>query len=263
MYYRVINNMYYIVLLRNGDFMKNLESVSITPLYQQLCDTLKEQIKAGKYKAGDKIPSEDQLSKMYKISRITVRNALQHLADENMLVKRKGKGTFVAEPVIIESMSAGNSFTKSCLQINAVPSTKIISMSKQHAGKKIAEILETSPEDFIICIKRLRLIDNMAAIFEVDYFTKDYDFLIQEDFTGTSLLEFIRKNTGIRAEGIEDIYEVRHASKEHAEYLDCKVGTPLLQVSQTVFMAEGKKLYYNEQYIRSDRYKYAIRSKIN
>ena len=242
--------------------MKNLNSDISTPLYQQLCDTLKEQITAGQYQAGDKIPSEDQLSKTYHISRITVRNALQHLADENVLVKKKGKGTYVAEQVRVESMSAGNSFIKSCLQMNAVPSTKVISLAKEPAGKKIAGILAVAPDDFVICIKRLRLIDGIAAIFEVDYFREDYNFLLQEDFRDTPLLEFLRKHTGIRATRMEDIYEVRHATKEHAGYLDCKVSSPLLQVSQTVFMDGEQKLYYNEQYIRSDRYKYATRSVI-
>lgn len=240
--------------------MMNLESNSATPLYQQLYDTLSEQINAGKYQAGDKIPSEDQLSKMFKVSRITVRSALKHLVDDNVLIKKKGKGTFVAIPVRVESMSAGNSFTKSCIQINAVPSTKMISMSKQQADRKIERIFGIEPNEFVICMKRLRLIDGVAAIFEIDYFTKDFDFLIQEDFNGELLMEFIRKNTGIRAASTEDTYEVRHASKEHAEHLDCKVGTPLLQVSQTVFRENGKKLYYDEQYIRSDRYKYAMRS---
>lgn len=242
--------------------MKNLNSDISTPLYQQLCDTLKEQIKTGQYKAGDKIPSEEQLSRLYQISRITVRNALQHLVDEDILLKKKGKGTYVAEQVRVESMSAGNSFIKSCLQMNAVPSTKIVSLSKELAHKKVADILEIEPGDFVICIKRLRLIDGIPAIFETDYFRKGFDFLFRYDFGDTPLLEYIQQHTGIRAVSMEDIYEVRHATREHAEYLECKVSTPLLLVSQTVYIEERQKLYYNEQCIRSDRYKYATRSQI-
>lgn len=243
--------------------MKNLNSEISTPLYQQLCDTLKEQIKSGQYQAGDKIPSEEQLSKIYNISRITVRNALQNLVDENILLKKRGKGTYVAEQVRVESMYAGNSFTKSCLQINAVPSTKLISLSKEPAGKKISGVFGIEPDEFIICIKRLRLIDGMAAIYEVDYFKQAFDFLLQGEFEGVLLMEYIRRHTGIQAASIEDIYEVSHAAKEYGQYLDCKIGTPLLQVNQTVFTEDGSKLYYNEQYIRSDRYKYAMRSILN
>lgn len=243
--------------------MEKLKTEISTPLYQQLCDTLKEQIKSGLYKEGDKIPSEDQLSKLYEISRITVRNALQHLVDENVLIKKKGKGTFVATSVRVESMSAGNSFTKSCLQINAVPSTKVISQSKEPAEKKVATILDLEAEEKIICIKRLRLIDDIPAIFEVDYFHQSFDFLLQNDFSGTPLLEVIFRNTGIKAARIEDIYEVKHATKEHVKYLKCTISTPLLRVSQTIFKEDGQKLYYNEQYICSDRYKYATRSEIN
>jgi len=243
--------------------MEKLKNDIAIPLYEQLCDTLKEQIKSGLYREGDKIPSEEQLSKTYEISRITVRNALQHLVDEDVLIKKKGKGTFVATAVRVESMNAGNSFTKSCLQINAVPSTKLISQSKEPAEKRIAAILDSEPEEKVICIKRLRLIDDVPAIFEIDYFKQNFDFLLQEDFSGSPLLEVILRNTGIRATSMEDIYEVKHATKEHVKHLKCKIGTPLLLVSQTIFREEDQKLYYNEQYICSERYKYATRSAIN
>jgi len=242
--------------------MENIKSEIGAPLYQQLSDTIKEQIRTGQYQAGDKIPSESQLSELYSISRITVRNALQHLVDEHILIKKKGKGTYVAQLVRVEEMSAGNSFTRSCEMMGAVPSTRLISLAKEPADKKIAEFIGIQPDEMIICIKRLRLIDDMAAIFEVDYFKKEFDILLRDDFDGNSLLMYLREKTGHRAARTEDLFDIRYATKEHAKYLECTASFPLLCVSQKVFGEDSELMYFNEQYIRSDRYKYAVRTTV-
>ena len=103
--------------------MKLLNSDIAIPLYQQLYDLLLDQIRSGVYPPGSKIPSEEELCKTYDLSRVTVRNALGRLVDDNILVKRHGKGTFVATPVFTESAYANGSFTKSCEQMGATPST--------------------------------------------------------------------------------------------------------------------------------------------
>ena len=106
--------------------MKLLNSDIAIPLYQQLYDLLLDQIRSGVYPSGSKIPSEEELCKTYDLSRVTVRNALGRLVDDNILVKRHGKGTFVATPVFTESAYANGSFTKSCEQMGATPSTQVV-----------------------------------------------------------------------------------------------------------------------------------------
>ena len=66
-----------------------------TPLYMQLKEAIKAAIKDGTYPDNEKIPTEIELSEHYKVSRITVRRAVEELCQENYLVKRQGKGTFV------------------------------------------------------------------------------------------------------------------------------------------------------------------------
>ena len=69
---------------------------SATPLYQQLVDSIKEQILSGKIKEGDKLMTEQEFSEAYNVSRITVRKAMEMLSDEGIVVKKQGIGTFVA-----------------------------------------------------------------------------------------------------------------------------------------------------------------------
>ena len=121
--------------------MNSLSNNVSTPLYKQLYDEILSKINSGEYKIGDKIPSESMLSEIYGISRITVRNAIQKLCDDKILVKKHGKGTFVSMPVYIESISSEGSFTKSCIQMGKIPSTKVVEKGLKKSGKDIAKSL--------------------------------------------------------------------------------------------------------------------------
>lgn len=240
----------------------DLEINSFIPLYQQLYDNIRKQISAGIYKPGEKIPSEGDLCKEFNVSRITVRNALDELVKEDILFKKRGKGTYVTIPERIEATCAGNSFTNSCHRINAKPSTKIISTSVEKANKYASEALNIKQEDKVICIKRLRLIDDVPVIFEVDYFRIDYMFLLKEELEDKSLMEVISKNISTPPKRVEDIFEVKYSNKEYSNYLKCASNMPLLKVRQLVYTENNDVLYYNEQHIRSDKYKYAVSAQI-
>ena len=138
--------------------MSKLDSNSMSPLYQQLHDIILRKIQEEEYKVGDKIPSEEQIMDIYGVSRVTVRNAIKLLVEENVLVKKHGKGTFVAMPVYVETMSAGGSFSESGLQMKKVPTTKIISIERKPARKRISEYLGVSEGTEIIRLKRIRLL---------------------------------------------------------------------------------------------------------
>ena len=74
-----------------------LDHSSQEPLYLQVIEDIRRDIASGLYRAGEKIPSELELGDIYRVSRITVRNAVKVLEKEGLLIKRQGKGTFVAD----------------------------------------------------------------------------------------------------------------------------------------------------------------------
>ncbi|MDR0922255.1 MAG: GntR family transcriptional regulator [Lactobacillales bacterium] len=226
------------------------------PLYKQLYESLLNEIKIGKYEVGDKIPSEEQLRNLYGVSRVTVRSAIKQLVDENILVKRHGKGTFVAMPVYVESMTAGGSFTESGLQMQKKPSTKIISMERRKVKKDILRALGVEEEEKVFSIERLRLLEDKPAIFEIDYFRNEFDFELKDD----SLLETLRKYKGLIAAYFDNIIEIALADSKIAEELGVLEGEPLVKINQTVLDSNNQILYFNEQYVRSEYYKVAIRS---
>ena len=107
-----------------------LNNTIAKPLYKQLEDQLKEEIDTGKRKAGSRLPTENELSTTYNVSRVTVRKALAGLSELGYLDRKSGKGTFVAEKRIQRNISKGvTGFSEMCRTMGAVPGAKTIKIA--------------------------------------------------------------------------------------------------------------------------------------
>lgn len=240
--------------------MEEFQDDITIPLYQQLYDTIMAKIRSGEYPVGAMIPSEAQLSKMYGISRVTVRSGIQRLCNDHILEKKHGKGTFVTMPVYMDTISEEGSFTKSCLKMGKTPSTRIISKGMVLAEPWVSSHLGVKEGEEVICIKRLRLVDGAPSIIEEDYFHSELKVILKEDIEHNPLMDIIKKRTGKTAGSFNDVMDIRHATKEQGELLGCVTGTPLLCVSQSVLADQSQILYFNQQYIRTDIYKFTVKS---
>ena len=235
----------------------NEKNIPLT-LQEKLYNELSNQIKSGKYKPGDKIPSEPQLVNTYEISRVTVRNAIQQPVNDGVLIKKHGKGTFVKSAVYTEGFFSGGSFTETCLQMKATPYTHIISIDKEKADEQIHSILSEKNE--LVTIKRVRYVDDVPSIVEIDYFSNDYSFLLNENIENTSLMKIIIQKKHVIMSNFEDKFTISYANKEFSELLNIPSGTPLLEITQTVSSPDNQVVYINKQYILTSKYVYAVRS---
>ena len=236
--------------------MTTFKHLSPITLKEQLYQELLTQIQNGTYKPGDKIPTEMQLSEMYNVSRVTVRQALSKLVDKQILVKKTGKGTFVKPHTFVEGYFGGGGFTDTCLRMNATPSTQIICTETIPSPLQLKGVLGES----VIHITRLRYVDDIPSIIEEDYFTTSNTFILQENLAKTSLLTLVYEKTGLMPAKFENFFRVTHANKNHAKLLQCSLGNALLEVTQNVMTSDEKLIYINQQYILSERYVYAVRS---
>ena len=120
-----------------------LNNTIAKPLYKQLEDQLKEEIDTGKRKAGSRLPTENELSTTYNVSRVTVRKALAGLSELGYLDRKSGKGTFVAEKRIQRNISKGvTGFSEMCRTMGAVPGAKTIKIAIEDPTEKDMELIE-------------------------------------------------------------------------------------------------------------------------
>ncbi|MEG0274116.1 MAG: GntR family transcriptional regulator [Longicatena sp.] len=239
--------------------METFKQLSAVTLQEQLYQELYKQIKSGKYKPGDRIPPELQLSEIYHISRVTVRHAIQQLVDEHILIKKHGKGTFVKTPIHTEEIFSGGSFTDTCLRMHAKPSTKIVECRLCKGDSELIKKLQTDSE-MLIEITRVRLVDEVPCIVEVDYFPASFTFLMQENLEHKSLLKLVQQEANLIPSKFEDHFQISFADKQYAKLLNTPTSTPLLEVTQSVMCEDDTMIYINKQYILTTKYVYAVRS---
>src|SRR3954470_11094820 len=114
---------------------------------------------------GTAIPSERQLSADLGVSRLTVRAALDELAREGYLVRRRGSGTYVQHPKIAQELTM-TSFSEDMRRRGMVPGSRTLSLSRELAGARLGRVLHVSPAEKILVIKRLRLADGESMAIE-------------------------------------------------------------------------------------------------
>ncbi|MEG0048525.1 MAG: GntR family transcriptional regulator [Clostridia bacterium] len=233
-----------------------LEKKSQSPLYQQLMTRLKNDIIAGAYPAGGRIPSEQLLCQTYGVSRVTVRKAMLDLVQEGLLVRRQGKGTFVASERIQRNLSQITSFSGACIERGHRASAKLILCQLETATADDVEQLQVSPDSRVLELCRLRLSDDEPIMLETNRFPERYAFLRDENVEG-SLYEQLRRHGIIPSSAVHDI-SLGHATPFVSKHLGTAQGDALLLLNELVLDQHGEPLHVSRQWIRGDKFTFRI-----
>ena len=136
------------------------------PIYLQIHDKIKEDIEKGVWSIGDRLPSERELALKFDVSRMTLRQAIQTLADEGILERKIGSGTYVARKKVQETMTGTTSVTEITLYktLEAKSGHKIghsnQTISAVQASEQIAEYLEIKRGDAILRVRQVSYFEN-------------------------------------------------------------------------------------------------------
>lgn len=230
-------------------------------LQERLYSFISSCIADGTYGPGDKLPSEAELMRAHHVSRVTVRKVLEQLVSEGVLFKRQGKGTFVTSKPYQDNLFSSGSFSENCRNMGAVPSTVIVSVGRAAAPDDVVELLGPRHGDLSqsVALTRLRLVNDVPCIVEVDFFPSGFEFLLDMDLEGHSVLQLVREHAGVEPSIFTDQFLVSSADAEQARLLDCPESHPLLKVVQTVATAANEPIYVNYQYVMPERYVYVVR----
>ncbi len=224
------------------------------PLYLQLKEKLLEDIQRN-YKVNDLIPAEGKLEAMYKVSRITVRKAIEELERSNVVVKKQGKGTFVKEEKILYDANAIGSLTQRLAKQNKFLSTKSITfeiIKDEHFVKNLLKC------ETLICIRRTRLLNKIPFALMINYFDINTVPNIEHKLDEDSLYTYLKKEYNIEFFTAEETVEAKAANKSEAKKLEIKEGTPVLSLHRLSSDKKGKAVEYSDLVIKSDMYKHKI-----
>jgi GntR family transcriptional regulator len=215
----------------------SVPSPTFSPLYQQIKGLITQSLESGEWKPGEIIPSEVELAARYKVSQGTVRKAIDELAAENLLVRRQGKGTFVATH---NEDRAQFRFLRLLADDGAEHPhvSKLLECRRLRAPAEIARQLELKPADPVVQIKRLLQFDGVTTVFDEIWLPgamfRGLTFERLSDFKGPMYAMF-EAEFGTRMIRASEKIRAVAADQAVAELLGVPKGFPLLSVDRVSF----------------------------
>jgi GntR family transcriptional regulator len=229
------------------------------PYYAQLIDLIKNQIQQQVWKPGDKIPGEPELCELYGISRTVVRQALQELEHDGLILRRKGKGTFVASPKIGESLAYKlTGFYHDMLERGLRPATRVLHQRVISVPETAAAYLELTAGTPVVDIRRLRSVNDEPIQLVTSFIP--YSLCPQAaevDLTDRSLYDFLEE-CGLRITRGRRFIEAVEAGDEAARLLKVKRGQAMVMLNSVSYLANGVPVEYYLAIHRGDRTRFEV-----
>jgi DNA-binding GntR family transcriptional regulator len=224
-------------------------------------EIVQQQINLGTLEEGQRIPSELEMSDTYKVNRHTVRQAINELCRTRALYKIKGRGTFVARPLLdlIEyRLSSKNRYTENIQQVGKVPVSKILSQDIVSPSFETAAALALSNDDFVYVLDIIRFIDDKPFILSKVYLPVKYLpdlFGYTKEFNS---LTAVYENYGVSTQRVKSVFRASFSTIDEAVILDIPSNMPVLRVESVLKTQDNVLIEYNISCYRGDLAKISV-----
>ncbi|RLD62336.1 MAG: GntR family transcriptional regulator [Bacteroidetes bacterium] len=227
------------------------------PLYLQIEQQLRELIKKDEYQQGKLLPNEVDLSRQLGISRNTLRQAINKLVIDGLLVRKKGKGTKVAEPNVSSRVKNWFSFTNEMKAKGIAVRNFELHISWETPSKKLARFFEIPINKKVLKIVKLRGKLEGPFVYFISFMHPMIGFTGEEDFT-QPLYELLENNFSTIAKTSKEEITAILANEFIAEKLQLRVNDPVLLRKRFVLDPGGRPIEYNLGYYRGDSFTYSV-----
>lgn len=223
--------------------------------YKDIANTLKARIQNGDYVTGEHLPSQKELAEEFGTSRVTIQKALDELSNANLILRRQGSGTTVApnSQSTLDILSSQYEGTTKLFAGRGKVSTQVlhfeIRLPNAHEQKRLS-ISDSTP---VYDILRLRNVDDKP--YELDHSIMPLSVIrnLTEKIAAGSIYTFIETQLGLKIGSSIRKITADIPSEDDQKYLQCHHNEPILQVSQTVHLADGRPFEYSQTRHRYDK----------
>ena len=241
----------------------DISRASPVPLHLQIRRRIQEQIESGALTPGDRLPTEQEYAGAFGVSIAPVRQALLDLADAGLVVRQKGKGTFVTGARVEEEIDLLTSFTDSLRRRGVAVRIQVLECDRMSAPPHVAGALGLAAGSEVVHLRRLAWIaDQPAAILDAWLPARTFGALADvTDFdTGRSLYATLETEFDVRLGLARSRMEVGRCSEEEARLLGLAEGSPLLRVASVTEDAVGRLIEAAWVTYRADRFVFTMTS---
>jgi GntR family transcriptional regulator len=228
-------------------------------LHHQVYLDLRRSLDAGRWRPGDRLPTERELAAHYGCSLITVRRALGELVREGRIERTRGRGTHVLRPRIERDFAEALSFTAEMQRRGLDPETRLIVARPESAGERVAEALGLGPGSPTLYVERLRVAGGEPILLEQVHLPAErFPGLLASDLEHESLYDLLQRRYDTRIVRAREALEPVLLRAREAALLDQPRRTPALLIEGLASTADDRPVEFSRTYVRGDRTRYFI-----
>ncbi|WP_273340686.1 GntR family transcriptional regulator [Alloiococcus otitis] len=229
-------------------------------VYIKIHNQMREQIKQGLWKEGQKIPSERNLADRYNVSRMTARAAINSLVADGILERRVGSGTYVSVSKIKEKLNGLASFTETVEKLGKQPSSKLVAYYTKNANSSEVDKLQLQAGEKVLVLERVRYADQVPICYEqASIPNRIADQLSKENIT-SHLYQSLEEEGILQVAYADQTISASWANEAVADMLEINRGDAILSLRQVTYSQEGQAFEYVRSKYVGDRYEMVIRS---
>ncbi|HVU14137.1 MAG TPA: GntR family transcriptional regulator [Phototrophicaceae bacterium] len=234
-----------------------LDRLSPIPIYQQIVNWMRAQIADGIWPEHFQLRSEIELAQELGVNRGTLRNAIETLVDEGLLLRIHGKGTFVAAKVLEQPLAESlMTFSESLIDQNIPFETQVLGQRVAQPDALLASLLALDEGATVFALTRVRRVNGKPIIFLKNYVSYRYCPGIEAvDFVENRLFDVLEKQFGLRIAWGRRYFEARIADAEIAALLEINPGDPVMYTQQIVSLDNGEPLEMSDIWINARHFR--------
>ena len=229
-----------------------------TSLYAQISCLLQEEIEAGHFEPSGRLPSESDLSARFDVSRVTVRLALDDLAAQGSIVRRQGKGTYVAGKQVRHGLDSLRSFHESLLLQGLQADMQLLEKRRVKVPQSLRQ--QFAPATHAMQLKRLHRVDEQPVALGVSYLPDKLNAASWAEVEQQPAYSLLHQRMGAAPTRADMAISAQSADAALAEVLHTQIGDALLVLKRTSYFSSGQCCDQSYFYIRPEQYEFVLSS---
>jgi DNA-binding GntR family transcriptional regulator len=213
-------------------------------LYLQLYEILKKKIESSEWVLGSQIPTEEELCRMFGVSRVTVRTAVLELVRHGYLKRQQGKGTYIYKNIVSEGLTMLTNLRELLFEDGLKFRTDVLARTVMMPVEDLDKKLNISKDKHIIYIKRLRFVEGVPVLLQESFIPYHIcPLLLEEQIEEESLFDLFEKKYGIKITKTQHYIESAYLNTEEARLLELSKGSCTVILNQYFYSGETLVMY--------------------
>ena len=234
-----------------------LNRESATALYMQIADLLRSDIDSGVFVTDSKLPAENELTRRFGVSRVTVRQAIAQLLAEGYVVSKQGKGTFVSRQKFLHDLKPMRGFYDALIAQGVEPKTKLLEFAPASASESMRQAFGATDAD-CFQLKRLYLVDDEPIALVVSTLPPEASGLTWQQVSRNPIYVLLENILQLSVTKAEVRIRARSAGASVGQLLGLSAKAALLVMERESFGSDGALRERTTFYIRPENYEFSL-----